>query len=908
MSGKFGLVGVMGLADNMSKTLRQAASAARGLRAEVQHVDRSLKALAGRPVNIRVNVTGNAVAEVQRIEQRLSRVGRGIMFRTNGGQSRAAAALLDSNGAQQVARTGRVIQMEQARAAREQDRINKAQEQAESILSRKRAKEQADFERRAQSFLARREKAELVAARHTAMHTSVMPMPSVQNYQYTRNPVVRWLQTQMAQADVASARSSLDAAAKSAPRFVEMARAGLSPAHLHGDAMKKRWVEIQGMAHREKSAMDRLKAASQGAVVGGVNIGKVLGKFIPSAETWQSVERGFTRTVRNMAGTVKTVFGGITSVITAPFRMLNSIGGLLGIAGGAYGAKQLLGTALGFSSDMEQAQISYETMLKSASKAKAFLGQQWTFAAKTPFTFQETLENSRRLLAYGFKTEGASDWRSVMPWMTQIGNAVSSLGTGQEGFQRLSIAIGQVQAKGRLMGEEIRQLTETGIPVVEILAQKLGKTQEQIMKGADAGIMAEEALKALYQGLADRYGGGMAKQARTLAGLWTTVKDNFLMMLGGLGDGMRSVIQPALSKITDWFERNPMDAEIWRNRLMSIGLRATKGLTDAFTGAVKRLDVLFGTAEFQNASLFGKAKLIWDDLIAKPFADWWASTGKEKVTKTAGELGGFVGDTIAGAVQKAFGIDVGNGSMAGAGLTAGQAFVDGFIQAIDRVDWGAVFGNAFKQHPVMTAGATLGGANVLTGGLVGVGLGGLLKWGGRSLWRWIFPSATTAAGETAGTAATATGAAAAGKAGSMLARVNPYAVMAALLLEKGRQVYSYGGGFEERIGSDLRAQYGDAAVNRSKWMVGIPSRLGPGWTGLSDWMVKQSLFAQDLWGLTDRPQPEPIPEATAFPMTSRQDVNISVQVVRSPNEDDDSLADKIGKAIMYKWQAQLSNS
>lgn len=138
------------------------------------------------------------------------------------------------------------------------------------------------------------------------------------------------------------------------------------------------------------------------------------------------------------------------------------------------GFKSIIGEAIDFNSTMEQAQIGFTTMLKSAEDAQAFLREMMNFAARTPFEFPDLLEASRRMMAYGF---AAND---VLPMLQAVGDATAALGLGAEGIDRIILALGQMRAKGKVTGEEMRQLTEAGIPAWEILAEAMGKSTAEV--------------------------------------------------------------------------------------------------------------------------------------------------------------------------------------------------------------------------------------------------------------------------------------------------------------------------------------------------------------------------------------------------------------------------------------------
>ena len=216
----------------------------------------------------------------------------------------------------------------------------------------------------------------------------------------------------------------------------------------------------------------------------------------------------------------------------------------LGVAVGAtMAATATAVTVAGFKFNnlSQQGQIAFETMLGSADKAKKFLGELQTFAAKTPFEYASLMQASQKMLAMGFKEN------DILPTLTAIGDAVAGLGGGQEKIDRVTIALGQMKAKGKTSSEEMMQLTEAGIPAWDMLAKKIGVSIPEAMKKVTAGsVDADTAIAAVVAGMNDRFGGMMEKQATTFGGLWSTIMDTFQVMSG-------KVTKPLFEAVTRGF-------------------------------------------------------------------------------------------------------------------------------------------------------------------------------------------------------------------------------------------------------------------------------------------------------------------------------------------------------------------
>src|SRR3954447_3409312 len=191
------------------------------------------------------------------------------------------------------------------------------------------------------------------------------------------------------------------------------------------------------------------------------------------------------------------------------------------------------GVGIKTAAQMETANIGFTTMLGSAAKAQDFLGKLQKFAAKTPFEFPELQTAASSLISIGI------DANKVIPIMTTLGNVTSGMGTGSEGVKRATIALQQMSAAGRITGEDLNQLRDAGVPVFDLLAKATGKSKAEIVKLAQAGKLGKREMDQLFKALEtgkglERFNGLMEKQSHSLAGLFSTLKDNVSMSLANL--------------------------------------------------------------------------------------------------------------------------------------------------------------------------------------------------------------------------------------------------------------------------------------------------------------------------------------------------------------------------------------
>lgn len=178
-----------------------------------------------------------------------------------------------------------------------------------------------------------------------------------------------------------------------------------------------------------------------------------------------------------------------------------------------------------FSNNMQTAQVSMEYFLGSAERAEGFIKVMQDFAASTPFSTEQSLDLSRKLMAMGFQAENI---RSIMQILVDA--AAASGGTADE-LNRIVIALGQINTQGYLAGQELRQLANANIPIYKILQEELGLTADQMKNIGQLKIPADQGVAAVLQGLRKRYQGASDElNERTITGMWANIKDDILIV------------------------------------------------------------------------------------------------------------------------------------------------------------------------------------------------------------------------------------------------------------------------------------------------------------------------------------------------------------------------------------------
>ncbi len=207
--------------------------------------------------------------------------------------------------------------------------------------------------------------------------------------------------------------------------------------------------------------------------------------------------------------------------------------------------------------DLEQLKVSFEVMTGSAATAQTMLAEIQKFAAETPFDFPGLSKAAQTLLAYGLANE------KIMPALRTLGDIA---GGSQEKLERLAVAFGQTQTKGKLMAQEVNQMVENGFNPLQEISRTSGRSMEELFKAMENGEISADMVSAAFVS-ATREGGNffgmMEKQSKTVLGrvgmLFDALKkairpvgEQLLKAVGTVTDSLLGIIGP----VANFIERN----------------------------------------------------------------------------------------------------------------------------------------------------------------------------------------------------------------------------------------------------------------------------------------------------------------------------------------------------------------
>ncbi|MBE6319699.1 MAG: hypothetical protein E7075_01910 [Bacteroidales bacterium] len=189
----------------------------------------------------------------------------------------------------------------------------------------------------------------------------------------------------------------------------------------------------------------------------------------------------------------------------------------------------------------EQQQVALEGILGSAAEARKAINEITSLALESPFQTKDLVTYTKQLTAYG--VEG--DVVGIMKELADI-----SAGLGVE-MSRIILAYGQVKSAAVLRGQELRQFTEAGIPMVKELADRFTElngrlvTTGEVFKLISERQVPFEMVADVLSEMTEEGGKFHEMQSRlteTLYGQIQKLKDVWTLSLKDGGSGIGGVL------------------------------------------------------------------------------------------------------------------------------------------------------------------------------------------------------------------------------------------------------------------------------------------------------------------------------------------------------------------------------
>ena len=337
--------------------------------------------------------------------------------------------------------------------------------------------------------------------------------------------------------------------------------------------VKKIGAALGGMKKSVKGVGDESKkTAGETGLLGRVAektggiFGNLKGRIGNAASALEKYHQTAGR-ARGSSGLLKTAMQGLTVYFSAK-TFGDFIGGIIGI-----------------NAKFEQFQATLETIYDGGSgRAKASLGWIQKFAKDTPYELDQVTDAFVKLSSYGIDPQA---------------RALRTLGDAASGMNK-SLDQG-VEALADARTFEFERLKEFGITSqqqadkVRFTYTKAGKATTIVVKKT-----ANDVQKAILDIFDARFVGGMARQSKTLAGVWSNLQDFWTGFQKKIGEkGVFDKVKARLGGFLDWLNdpKNQGQIDVWATKISDALVKLYDALFD-LAGSIDWIALIDGLAGF----------------------------------------------------------------------------------------------------------------------------------------------------------------------------------------------------------------------------------------------------------------------------------------------------------------------
>ncbi|MBQ3023347.1 MAG: hypothetical protein IJD91_08515 [Clostridia bacterium] len=216
-----------------------------------------------------------------------------------------------------------------------------------------------------------------------------------------------------------------------------------------------------------------------------------------------------------------------------------------------HGASQLLSSLVRVTGEFELQKTTLAAMLGDLNQAEQVITRIQGLAVESPFQFKELTTYAKQLSAFSVPAQELYDTTKM------LADVSAGLGVGMD---RIVLAYGQVRSAAFLRGQEVRQFTEAGIPILDELAKQFSELEGRAVSTGEvfdkisARLVPFEMVAKVFKDMTSEGGkfyNMQEVQAETLRGKISNLKDAYEVMLNEIGSGQSEKLKGAV----DWARR-----------------------------------------------------------------------------------------------------------------------------------------------------------------------------------------------------------------------------------------------------------------------------------------------------------------------------------------------------------------
>ena len=215
-----------------------------------------------------------------------------------------------------------------------------------------------------------------------------------------------------------------------------------------------------------------------------------------------------------------------------------------------YAAERFIRGLYTIGGEFQKQRIALTSIIGDSMKAETIFNRIKELAVASPFQFKELASYAKQLSAYRIPYEELYDTTKRL--------ADISAGVGVD-MGRIILAYGQVRSAAFLRGQELRQFTEAGIPLVDELAKRFTILENKVVSAGDVfdkisrkevsfGMVKDVLWELTNEG--GKFYNMQEALAESLAGKWSNLQDAWDVMMADIAESNSGVLSDSLELLT----------------------------------------------------------------------------------------------------------------------------------------------------------------------------------------------------------------------------------------------------------------------------------------------------------------------------------------------------------------------
>lgn len=270
------------------------------------------------------------------------------------------------------------------------------------------------------------------------------------------------------------------------------------------------WNPFKRLIDRTKDSIDRTKDALKGVKdekIKDVGLNALANNARKAAKE--------TKRLKTEQNSLRGVLSGVRSAALAAF----SIGAVV-----TFGKAVMKASA-----DMELLKKGLAFTLGNTGAQKLIENMQ-TLGEKSAYNSNQLIPLARAWITVGDNAQTAT------AKMKKIVDCASAYGLTEDQMSRVNLALTQMQAKGKVSSEEMRQLAEAGVPAWQLLSTAMGKPVNELQNLAAQGKLTQSSIDMLFDGMAQKTQGATNSMANTMEAKFSNIQEAVTNSFAAIGD------------------------------------------------------------------------------------------------------------------------------------------------------------------------------------------------------------------------------------------------------------------------------------------------------------------------------------------------------------------------------------